>query len=112
MFEMIGGYEMNFKPAYIEKIRAELEKRISDDEMKLALNCHSGAAFIKLDAKNGKKIVVAREARWVSDKKTYKFRAEIYDDTTGSLDKVYGADAFDKDALMRDVAIEVAKMCA
>lgn len=59
----------------------ELEKRLRDEELKLATKCSPCAAFIVVKLKKtGQSFVVARDRRWNSQKGEYEITYQVLSD--------------------------------
>ena len=58
----------------------EINKRLYQDELKLACKCSPVPAFITLNLKNGMTVYVARERRWNSSTKKYMYHVQLLDE--------------------------------
>jgi len=58
----------------------ELNKRLYQDELKLACKCSPSPAFITLNLHNGMTVYVAREKKWKSDIKKYTYHVQLLDE--------------------------------
>lgn len=80
---MKTNYEYYYEELPMTMIYAtikELEKRLRAEELKLAAECHCGAAFVTLELKNGEKLHVARGKQWDGASNQYKYTVQLLDD--------------------------------
>ena len=88
----------------------ELDKRLRDDEYRLALKCHPGAAFITVKLnKTNQSFVVSRARRWDSENNEYKIKYQILSEDCKHIVEDYIVSEHDKNQLFT-VAVQLIRL--
>ena len=63
----------------IVKAEMKLDKALTSEEYKLALQCRSGSAYLTINLHNDGTVYVARRRRWNSSKQRYEYTVQLLD---------------------------------